>query len=76
MDVPQPHNRDIPEQENERKKDQAGDDQQSDENSFLGPIFHCNLIRNQVRSNLVRSSKTITPNSKKRGAILNEAKDL
>jgi hypothetical protein len=46
MDIFQPHQGNIPEEKNKKTEDQAGDDQQSDENSFLRPMFQENPQRN------------------------------
>ena len=46
MDILQSHQRDIPEQKDEKEKDQTGKDQESDENSLLGFNLQNDLPKN------------------------------
>ncbi len=46
MDILQSYQRDIPEQKDEKEKDQTGKDQQSDKDPLLGSILQSDLPKN------------------------------
>ena len=46
MDILQSYQRDIPEQKDEKEKDQTGKDHESDENSLLGFNLQSDLPKN------------------------------
>jgi len=46
MDILQSYQRNIPEQEDQKEKDQTGKDEQSDENSLLGFNLQKPLLKN------------------------------
>ncbi len=48
MNVLQPYDRDIPEQEDKTEEDQTSENQKPDENSLLGFNVQCNLIRSEL----------------------------
>jgi len=49
MDVLQPHQGNIPEQKNEKEKDQAGDDQKPNKYSLFRPLVQSNLQKHVLR---------------------------
>jgi hypothetical protein len=78
MDILQSYQRDIPEQKDEKEKDQTGKDQESDENSLLGfnlqkPLqFDCGM---RIAEYGIKKSKLIflNPQSEIRNLLLKDS---
>jgi len=56
MDILQPHHRDIPEQKDEKKEDQARKYEKADENSLLGFSLQKPLPDNSMSNAKIQSS--------------------